>query len=108
MIAGKGGRMRHQVNTKEDIIRVLRPVFEQNVTARAILFGSFARDEQDEKSDIDILVDSGLHGWDFFGLLEEVCESVDRRVDLIDTQDLQSDSPMEAEIMRTGVLIYEQ
>ncbi|MBQ6733837.1 MAG: nucleotidyltransferase domain-containing protein [Lachnospiraceae bacterium] len=100
--------MKKSIKTKEDIITALRPVFANRGSRRAILFGSFAKDEQTNQSDIDILVDSGLHGWDFFGLLEEVCEAVDRNVDLIDTQDLQKDSPMESEIKKTGVLIYEQ
>lgn len=100
--------MKTNVSTKEDIISCLKPVFEKNGSKRAVLFGSFAKGEQDENSDIDILVDSGLHGWDFFGLLEEVCESVDRRVDMIDIRDLQQDSPMEHEITNTGVLIYER
>lgn len=100
--------MKQSVYTKEDIISVLRPIFQKNGAHRAVLFGSFAKDEQDGHSDIDILVDSGLHGWDFFGLLEEACEAVDRRVDLIDTQDLQKGSPMESEIQKTGILIYER
>ena len=100
--------MKSPVRTKEDIIVLLKPVFERNGSNRAVLFGSFAKGEQDDTSDIDILVDSGLHGWDFFGLLEDICETVDRQVDLIDTRDLQKNSPMEDEILNTGVLIYER
>ena len=96
-----------EVRTKEDVIRILAPVFERNGSRRAVLFGSFVRGEQVEQSDIDILVDSGLHGLDFFGLLEDVCTAVDRPVDMIDVQDLRKDSDMAKEIQRTGILIYE-
>ena len=96
------------IERKEDIIDILAPVFEKNGSNKAILFGSFAKDEQHDNSDIDILVDSGLRGLAFFGLLEDVCSTLDRPVDLIDTQDLQKGSPMEKEIERTGILIYER
>ena len=56
----------------------------------------------------DILVDSGLNGLSFFGLLEDVCQSLDCPVDLIDTADVVADSRIEREIQRTGVVIYER
>ncbi|MBQ7249604.1 MAG: nucleotidyltransferase domain-containing protein [Deltaproteobacteria bacterium] len=84
--------MKSAVHTKEDVIQLLKPIFEKNGSRKAILFGSFAKGNQNSQSDIDILVDSGLHGMDFFGLLEDVCDTVDRRVEMIDVQDLQKNS----------------
>ena len=52
--------------------------------------------------DLDIMVDSGLKGLSFFGLLEDVCSSVDCPVDLIDIQDIEPGSVIESEILRTG------
>ena len=91
----------------EEVARKLQPVFEQNGTKKAILFGSVAQGTQQSGSDVDILVDSELHGLAFFGLLEDVCNALGMQVDLIDEHQLDKDSHMRQEIERTGVIIYE-
>lgn len=85
----------------------LAPVFAEHNVRNAVLFGSYAKNTADEKSDIDICVDSGLDGLPFFGLLEDVCTSVDCRVDLIDITDIDVNSRIYNEIRDTGVVIYE-
>ena len=50
----------------------LTPVFDKNKVRRATLFGSYVKGEATSRSDVDLLVDSGLHGMQFFGLLEDV------------------------------------
>ena len=92
----------------EEVKTRLRPVFESNGTRKAILFGSIAKGTQSFGSDVDILVDSGLHGLRFFGLLEDVCNALGVPVDLIDERQLKRESGMRREIDRTGVIIYER
>ena len=94
--------------SKEEVAGKLYPVFERNGTKKAILFGSVAKGTQQSGSDVDIFVDSGLHGLAFFGLLEDVCNALGMQVDLIDEYQLDKDSNMRKEIERTGVTIYEQ
>ena len=94
------------MKTSEDIIKILKPVFEKNKTKKAILFGSYAKGTQCEYSDLDILVDSGLHGLDFFGLLEDVCSAVEMPVDLIDIYQL-SNNKLLKEAENHGIIIYE-
>lgn len=53
---------------------------------KAYVFGSFARGEADEKSDLDLLVEldhSKPIGWDFFGWMDDLEEIVERKVDLV-------------------------
>ena len=85
----------------------LSPVFRVNNVRRAVLFGSYGKGSATPESDVDILVDSGLKGLSFFGLLEDVCQSLDRPVDLIDTQDVIPGAAIDLEIQRTGMVIYE-
>ena len=59
-------------------------------------------------SDVDLLVDSHLKGWDFYGFVEDVCEAVRRPVDVIDVTHVEKDSPVDKEIRRSGVTIYEK
>lgn len=92
----------------DELKRVLHPVFSQHGVRSAVLFGSYAKGIATSRSDVDILVDSGLRGLAFYGLLEGVTSTLSVPVDLIDVTQLEKGSPIEAEIRRTGIAIYEQ
>jgi len=90
----------------DEIKSRLEPVFRQYGVRRAVLFGSYARGEARPVSDVDLLVDSGLIGLDFFGLLGDVCDSLQKDTDLIDIRCVNPGSKIESEIYRTGVSIW--
>lgn len=94
--------------TIEQLKQRLTPVFQENNVRKATLFGSYGKGQATTKSDVDLLVDSGLKGMRFFALLEDVCTSLDCEVDLIDVVDIVPNSPVDREIRRTGVVIYER
>ena len=58
------------------------------------------------KSDIDLLVDSGLRGVVFFGLLEDVATAIDTPIDLLDVSQIEKSSRIGREIRENGVTIY--
>ncbi len=86
----------------------LIPVFQRNNIKKAVLFGSYSKGKATARSDVDLLVDSGLRGLAFFGLADDVHESLKCDVDLIDVQDVIPNSPVDLEIKKTGVVIYER
>lgn len=94
--------------TIDQIKTLLAPVFRRHNVQKATLFGSYAKGIATDRSDVDLLVDSGLHGLAFFGLLEDVHCSLQCDVDLIDTVDIIPGSEIEREIQRTGIVIYER
>ena len=94
--------------TVSQLESLLRPFFERNCVRRATLFGSYAKGSASPASDVDLMVYSGLRGLAFFGLLEDVCQSLGCDVDLIDSTQILPDSRVAQEIRRTGVVIYEQ
>lgn len=94
------------VYTLPQLKDTLTPVFDAYGIRKAVLFGSYAKGTATEKSDLDLLVDSGLRGLSFFGLLESVCSAVDVPVDLIDVSQVDQGSLVDQEISRTGVTIY--
>jgi predicted nucleotidyltransferase len=100
--------MINSVYTSAQLKDLLSPIFADNGVKRAVLFGSYGKGEATPSSDIDLFVDSGLSGLDFFGLLEEVVTAVGKDVDLIDAVEVQENSRIGSEIMSTGVVIYEQ
>ena len=89
-----------------EIKRRLEPVFRANGVKSAVLFGSYATGNAAVSSDIDIMVDSGLRGLDFVGLIEYVREALDKNVDLIDIHYVDRDSPIEKVVNTTGIPIY--
>jgi len=96
-----------EIYSIEEIKKRLGPVFRARHVKKAILFGSYAQNRADGKSDVDILVDSGLRGLRFFGLVADVQSALEKGVDVIDIYYLKKDSHADEEIARTGVTIYE-
>lgn len=88
--------------------QMLAPVFHQYGVRRAVLFGSYGKGTATEKSDVDLLVDSGLTGLRFVGFLDAVQQAVDKEVDLLDVSHIQAGSRIDREIRRTGVTVYEK
>jgi len=89
-----------------EIKRRLMPVFRQNGVRRAVLFGSYARGEARPDSDVDILVDSGLRGLAFVGLMGHVRDALQKEVDIFDVFYVKPGSRVDNEIKNTGVQIY--
>lgn len=100
--------MCEEIYTPLQIQTILQPVFANYKIKKAILFGSYAKGMAQKHSDVDILVDSGLRGLSFFGLLEDVVTSLGKNVDLLDMSQLSSDSLVGEEIKKSGVVIYGQ
>ena len=98
--------MTQQTYTVQQIQSLLNPVFSEYRIRKAVLFGSYAKGLAQERSDIDLLVDSGLKGMAFFGLLEDVVTALGKDVDLLDTTQVIPDSEVDREIAKTGVVIY--
>ena len=91
-----------------EIRDVLAPVFDHYGVSRAVLFGSLAKGTATEKSDIDLLVDSNLHGLRFVGLMESIRQAVEMPVEVFDISHIEEGSLIYYEIRRTGVTIYEK
>ena len=86
----------------------LFPLFLDYDIRKAVLFGSYGQGTATGKSDVDLLVDSSLRGLRFIGFLDEVQRALGKDVDLFDVSHIQPDSPIDQEIRRTGVTIYEK
>ncbi len=91
-----------------EIKNVLRPVFHSYGISSAILFGSVAKGTANEKSDLDLLVDSNLRGLRFVGFMEAVRRAVGMPVDVFDVSHIEEGSKIDYEIQSTGVVIYEE
>lgn len=75
---------------------------------RLVLFGSHAKGNAQEHSDLDFFLDSGrrITGLAYFELKGRLEDAFGCDVDLIPDVDLIAGSPVEKEIMRYGVTVY--
>ncbi|MEY8387682.1 nucleotidyltransferase domain-containing protein [Oscillospiraceae bacterium 38-13] len=74
------------VYTLEEISRRVRPVAEKYKLKAVYVFGSYARGEAREDSDVDLLVDdtdSGLRGWDYGGLYSDLEDALEKELDMV-------------------------
>jgi uncharacterized protein len=76
------------MKNQQEIIAILRKhkneLLEHWPIASLALFGSVARGDQVENSDVDLLVElNGAMGWNFFNLAKELERLIGEKVDLI-------------------------
>ena len=96
------------IYTIEDIKAILQPVFVKHNVKKAILFGSYVKGLAEKNSDVDLLLDSGLKGLKFVGLIEDVRTVLDKDVDVFDKTHISENSRISSEIAKDGVIIYEE
>mgnify|MGYP001085250757 CR=1 FL=1 len=90
-----------------DIQMTVSELGKQYGADRIYLFGSYARGEANEASDIDLRIDRGdIRGWALGGLLSDLEEALQKKVDLLTTGSLQED--FLASIKNEEVLLYER
>lgn len=68
----------------EELTEKIRPIAENYKIDKVYLFGSYARGEAIEESDIDLIINADkLKGLKFFGFYEDLKETFQKNVDLI-------------------------
>ena len=102
--------MSEQIYTVEELKSILYDIFKNFAVKKAILFGSYAKNNPTKKSDIDLVIDSEgqLLNIYFYGLLEELVQSLQKNVDLFEISEIQKDSRIYNDIKSEGVVIYEE
>ncbi len=73
-------------------LQKIQAYFSQKPVLKAYVFGSFARNEENHNSDIDLLVDldykNGADYFLFFDMKEQLAELLDAKVDLVSSNGL--------------------
>ncbi len=72
------------------------------------LFGSYAKGYAKENSDIDMIIDTDITGMDYYGLIEEIREYFNKKIDLIRLKDIHDNIDLLREVIKDGIKIYEQ
>ena len=100
--------MSNQVYTIDELKLKIGSILSNFPVEKAILFGSYAKNEANKDSDIDLVVDmtGEADGFKFLEILGLLCDSLRKDVDLIELGDIIKDGKIDNEISRTGVIIY--
>ena len=93
----------------EEIKSYITPVVEKYPVEKVILFGSYARGDAKETSDVDLVVESGGKMWNrkIFALGGDLLEALPVRVDVYDILEIANPSNMYENIRKDGVVIYD-
>ena len=98
----------HGILSIDDIKKIVNQVLSQHEVEYCYLFGSYARGEAEEKSDVDLIVATDITGMDFFGLCEYLREALHKKVDLLNLAQLNNNKQLLYEVLKDGVKIYEK
>lgn len=83
----------------DELKQRVAPIAEKYKLHAVYLFGSYARNEATDTSDVDILIDrsgSKIRGmFDMGGLYNDLCDGIGKEIDLITIQMLEQQSTME-------------
>ena len=96
------------VYTIDQIRQIARPIAVAYGIKSMRLFGSYARGEATEASDVDILIDRGhiRSGFVLGGLYDDLRAGLRKELDMVTLQG--TDPELLSQINKDGVLLYEQ
>ncbi len=75
---------------------------------KVFLYGSYAKGLATESSDIDLFMISSIDDIEYFGVIEDFREALNKKIDLLSNKTIKPFSEIEKEIFNTGILIYER
>ena len=100
--------MNDTVFTIENIAALVKPLAEKYQIQQIYLFGSYARGEAGVDSDLDFLVYGGektLNLSNIFSLAEELREVLNKKVDVFEIHEINTDSDFYKTIMKERLLV---
>ncbi|WP_106626986.1 nucleotidyltransferase family protein [Selenomonas massiliensis] len=99
--------MQKPVFTMEHIVAKVKPLANKYRVKEIYLFGSYARGEADENSDLDFLVYGGekFKRTMIFALAEDLRETLEKKVDVFEIGEVNPDSNFYKTIMKEKVLV---
>ncbi len=81
-------------------------VFKDYQIDYCYLFGSYSKGKAKEDSDIDLLISSTVKGLKFYGLVEKLSNTLHKKIDLLDKDQLVANPELLDEVLKDGIKIY--
>ncbi len=96
----------HGILEIDELISMCKEVFENHDVKYCYLFGSYAKNKAKESSDVDLLISTSETGLKFYALIEEVRLKLNKKVDVLDLNQLTNNLALIDEILKDGMKIY--
>ena len=96
----------HGIVDLEYISRKCSEIFDKYKINFCYLFGSYAKGKAKDDSYVDLLISTEIKGLKFFGLVEEIRNSLHKKVDVIEVAGLMDNVELLEEILKDGIKIY--
>ena len=96
----------HGVFSSQQIWDIVQKVSAQHPVSFVILFGSYAKNQARDDSDVDLLVSTEEKGLHFYGLVEDYRVALHKEVDVLGLEQLNNNPALVAEILKDGIRIY--
>jgi len=96
----------HGILEIEDISKKCSSVFSKYDIKFCYLFGSYAKAKATPKSDVDLLISANIKGLQFYGLVEDIRTALNKKVDVLDINQLKDNLDLTEEILKDGIKIY--
>ena len=92
---------------RQEIIALIKELLIRYNASYAILFGSYARKEETNDSDIDLVIVGGenFHPSDIFDFGEDLREMTGKNADVFEIRELDADTDLYRTVMAEGVRI---
>ncbi|MBR3002633.1 MAG: nucleotidyltransferase domain-containing protein [Clostridia bacterium] len=102
--------MSEKIYSIEEIKKILKSILQTEPVYQVILFGSYAKKTATKQSDIDFLIDtrSELKGFALLKLINLLQEKFNKEIDGFEKYEIISNSKIDNEIKKTGVVVYEK
>ena len=99
--------MSDYVYSRDEIADVVISLLKKYRAEKAILFGSYARQDATSGSDIDLMIIGGaeFEPTDVFAIADELYRLMGKNVDVYEIQEIDIDSEFYSTIMEEGVQI---
>lgn len=92
--------------TIEQIKTVCVKVFSEFDVEFCYLFGSYAKGQATETSDVDLFISTQEKGLRFFSLVEQLREGLHKKVDALNQDQSVNNYALLSEVLKEGVKIY--
>lgn len=96
----------HGILEYDEIVDKASKILDKYNIDYCYIFGSYANNSAKETSDIDLLISAKVSGLKFFGLVEELRNSLNKKIDLLDVNQLKDNPELINEILKKGKKIY--
>jgi hypothetical protein len=96
----------HGILDMDYITEKCKLVLDEYPVHYCILFGSYAKGKAGESSDVDLLISSDVKGLKFYGMVEKLRNTLHKKVDVLNIEQLKDNLDITNEILKDGIRIY--